>query len=136
MRRPELLASGRTGELSLSLVMQLQENSNRNLFRASSGRLCLAIVLLALCVGVQAVGAKSSHYSPISTQSRYFSASVKIVKFIPLEVVALQIDVIPVVQFHLQEPKFEIAFPVVEFISARTDPPVPAVLPRSPPLNS
>jgi hypothetical protein len=116
--------------------MQLQQKSKLNSFHVPRGRLSLLIFVLALCVGVQAVGAKSSHYSPSSTQSRYFSASVKIAKFIPLEVVALQVGVIPVAPFSLQEPQFESVLPVLEYTPAETAPPASALLLRSPPRNS
>jgi hypothetical protein len=116
--------------------MESQQKSSRNLFLVPSGRLSLAIFLLALCVGFQAVGAKSSHYSPSSAESRYFSASVKIAKFIPLEVVALQVGVIPVAPFSLQEPQFESVLPVLEYTPAETAPLASALLLRSPPRNS
>ncbi len=116
--------------------MKLELKSNRNLFRASSGGISLAIFLLVLCVGVQAVRAKSSHYASRTAQSTYFSASVKIAKFIPLEVVALQVGVIPAAPFSLQEPQFQSFLPVVEYTPAETAPPASTLLLRSPPYKS
>lgn len=104
--------------------------------RRSSGKLFLTIFLLSFCVGVQAVGAKSSHYSPSSKQARYFSASVKIAKFIPLEAIALQVAAIPVDHFSLQEPTLVDVLTVVEITPEKTAPPASAILLRSPPLNS
>jgi hypothetical protein len=116
--------------------MQLKRKSKLNLFRASSLGLSLAIFLLALCVGVQAVGAKSSHYSGSFPQTVHFSDSVKIAKFIPLEVIALQVAAIPTPRFVLQEPRLECVLPVLEVTPVVTVATVSSIPLRSPPCNS
>ncbi|MFZ0820002.1 MAG: hypothetical protein WAM91_08020 [Candidatus Acidiferrales bacterium] len=139
-----LLRLNRSGARSLIMdvarsydgkLMNIQLKPDRSLYRSADGRLFLAIVLLALCVCVQAVRAKASHYAGTSPQTRYFAASIKVAKFVPLEVVAPQIAAIAVPHCTLQEPSLMSVLPAVEFTSPDAAPPASAVLLRSPPVT-
>jgi hypothetical protein len=118
------------------MLMNMQSDSDRGLVRSADGKLCLVIAFLVLCVCVQAVRAKAAHYAARSPQSRYFAASIKIAKFVPLEVAAPQIAAIAVPHCSLQEPRLTSMLPAVEPISADVAPPASAILLRSPPLSS
>jgi hypothetical protein len=55
-------------------------NPNRVALQKKSHLFALAVTLLGLCMFMQAVHAKSSHYFPKTAQARYSSESVKIAK--------------------------------------------------------
>jgi hypothetical protein len=90
-------------------------------------------MLLAVCVCVQAVHAKASHYAGHTPQSLHFSASVKIAKFVPVEITAPQVAAIPVHDCSLQEPRLETALRVVESAPVEIASFAAVVLLRSPP---
>jgi hypothetical protein len=116
--------------------MSLQAKSDRGLFRRAERIFCLAVLLLAVCVCVQAVHAKASHYAGHTPQSLHFSASVKIAKFVPVDVVAPQVAAIPVPFRTLQEPRItEVAY-VVKPAPVEIFRPTTAILLRSPPVVS
>jgi hypothetical protein len=116
--------------------MNMQSKSARSHFHGADRKLSLVIAFLILCVCAQAVRAKAAYYAARSPQSRYFAASIKIAKFVPLEVAAPQIAAIAVPLCTLQEPRLITMLPSVESISADVAPPAWAVLLRSPPLSS
>ena len=120
----------------ISVRMSVQRKLDHGLIRGADRKLCVAITLLAFCVCVQAVRAKTAHYASHSPQSRYFTASIKIAKFVPLEVVTPLANAIPVPYCHFQEPRLAYILPVAELAAAEILAPSAPVLPRSPPAVS
>jgi hypothetical protein len=118
------------------MLMSAHSKSDRRLHRRANRKFCLAIVLVALCVFVQAVRAKSARYAGTTPQTRYFTSSIKIARFVPLDVATPLAAAIPVPFYNLQEPRLASLLPVIEFVSRENAPPATTVLPRSPPLAS
>jgi len=113
--------------------MSFLSKSGRSLFRRSDGKLCLVILLLVLCVSVQAVGAKTAYYAGDSPQALHFSTSIKIANLVYHEVVPQPVAAIPVPHCSLQIPRVANVLHFVEFKPAEIAPPASTILSRSPP---
>jgi hypothetical protein len=79
--------------------------TKRNSAHPWGGVFCLAVALLALSMAGQAVLAKASHYGGKSTQSVYFSSSVKIANLAHNDSAAPEHQAIVPVVFSMQEPR-------------------------------
>jgi hypothetical protein len=95
----------------------------------------LAITLLVLCLAVQAVHAKTSHYPPASSESRHFSASVKIARVGQPDLATPMLLTVGVACPAIAVPQtFRLSFPA-KTVPPQLSRPVSSRLLRSPPQS-
>src|SRR5271169_3058296 len=111
-RCKQFRARGKEGNLHigsevsrLSTSMNSVATTKRNSTHPWDRVFCLAVALLALSMAGQAVLAKASHYSGKSTQSVYFSSSVKIANLAHNYSAAPEHQAIAPVVFSMRDPR-------------------------------